>query len=178
MAICQYDNICFHNPRSQNRCVNRDSSEPSLNSSASRRRQVDMPTFCQTVPMAGDTSPDYSHAHGALNDNNEHRKDHGIIPACAGSTCCPSGGACRAGDHPRMRGEHSVYRRCAELVSGRGVMARDAEPSNAARAKPQRWRTAEPSSGGGAGGGPACGPGAPRRGRGLPCESQPSEHGV
>ena len=32
----------------------------------------------------------------------------GIIPACAGSTTCRPSSRSRAGDHPRMRGEHRV----------------------------------------------------------------------
>ena len=32
----------------------------------------------------------------------------GIIPACAGSTCCRRASGCRPRDHPRMCGEHHI----------------------------------------------------------------------
>ena len=59
------------------------------------------------------------HARGARVRERGRRADIGIIPACAGSTCARSSGAARAGDHPRMRGEHprSLQRRRAVVGS-------------------------------------------------------------
>ena len=51
----------------------------------------------------GGSSP---HARGALDGPALWADDDGIIPACAGSTSWTAAGAYRAGDHPRMRGEH------------------------------------------------------------------------
>ena len=57
------------------------------------------------------------HTRGALLVGPEPLRTPGIIPAYAGSTT--TGRACRlpAGDHPRIRGEHSV---AARLRDGRG----------------------------------------------------------
>ena len=46
------------------------------------------------------------HARGAQVLDEVCVRVQGIIPACAGSTICLSGGARRSRDHPRMRGEH------------------------------------------------------------------------
>ena len=51
----------------------------------------------------GGSSP---HARGARFRAGGPRAAVGIIPACAGSTSWTAAGAYRAGDHPRMRGEH------------------------------------------------------------------------
>ena len=47
------------------------------------------------------------HARGALGGPVDAVVVGGIIPACAGSTSCPSTTASCTRDHPRMRGEHA-----------------------------------------------------------------------
>ena len=47
------------------------------------------------------------HARGALVLLGDPQHGDGIIPACAGSTGCGGRWSGFAGDHPRMRGEHS-----------------------------------------------------------------------
>ena len=49
------------------------------------------------------------HARGARRVRPHRRAGRGIIPACAGSTRGPSCTWPIGGDHPRMRGEHSLY---------------------------------------------------------------------
>ena len=48
------------------------------------------------------------HARGAHLRARAHLVQAGIIPACAGSTGAPCVACDRAGDHPRMRGEHHL----------------------------------------------------------------------
>ncbi len=50
----------------------------------------------------------------------------GIIPACAGSTGCPSSRGRTAPDHPRLRGEHSVTFAGCVSVPGSSPPARGA----------------------------------------------------
>ena len=47
-----------------------------------------------------------------------------IIPACAGSTVCPSNGRRYSWDHPRMRGVHTVQARCKNQHLGSSPHAR------------------------------------------------------
>ena len=55
----------------------------------------------------GESSPGSSpHARGTHTPLLRARRGRGIIPACAGNTCLPSGVSLAARDHPRMRGEH------------------------------------------------------------------------
>ena len=49
------------------------------------------------------------HARGALGGPVDAVVVGGIIPACAGSTSCPSTTASCTRDHPRMRGEHEEH---------------------------------------------------------------------
>ena len=49
---------------------------------------------------------------------------HGIIPACAGNTCCPIRVITGVRDHPRMRGEHLVRRLFVSMVLGSSPHAR------------------------------------------------------
>ena len=48
------------------------------------------------------------HARGALGTAGYSNRLSGIIPACAGSTLLPESESLQRGDHPRMRGEHSL----------------------------------------------------------------------
>ena len=54
---------------------------------------------------------------------------HGIIPACAGNTEAPLSRGGRPGDHPRMRGEHSLVRMARVAVRGSSPHARGTPPS-------------------------------------------------
>ncbi len=67
-----------------------------------RMRGEHGPTTDAIWPTVG-SSP---HARGALKTPSTKLLPHGIIPACAGSTGCPTVPARTPGDHPRMRGEH------------------------------------------------------------------------
>ncbi len=53
----------------------------------------------------------------------------GIIPACAGNTEAPLSRGGRPGDHPRMRGEHSLVRMARVAVRGSSPHARGTPPS-------------------------------------------------
>ena len=75
--------------------------------------------FCRT---AG-SSP---HVWGALRGARPGRGADGIIPACAGSTRRPPPRKTRAGDHPRMRGEHGVAFGRPRLFAGSSPHARGA----------------------------------------------------
>ena len=57
-------------------------------------------------PFTEGSSP---HARGALVLEPRTGVGFGIIPACAGSTRRPPNAGIPDGDHPRMRGEHSLY---------------------------------------------------------------------
>ena len=52
----------------------------------------------------------------------QRRADHGIIPACAGSTQADSATPFSTGDHPRVRGEHATVKHL--LVRDRGSSPR------------------------------------------------------
>ena len=51
----------------------------------------------------------------------------GIIPACAGSTCQGSFEACQGRDHPRVRGEHTIWVSNASSTPGSSPRARGAQ---------------------------------------------------
>ena len=55
------------------------------------------------------------HARGTPVRHLDFPSVHGIIPACAGSTCSGARSRCGGGDHPHMRGEHNV---ASELTHG------------------------------------------------------------
>ena len=77
----------------------------------------------QKVVMSVGSSP---HARGALLPADAHLPREGIIPACAGSTAKrrqPGGGA---GDHPRMRGEHTGLVTTCTSTGGSSPHARGA----------------------------------------------------
>ena len=48
------------------------------------------------------------HVRGTLGGNKGFMTEYGIIPACAGNTCCRRSRNGKDGDHPRMCGEHVV----------------------------------------------------------------------
>ena len=68
-----------------------------------RMRGEHPPTRLEVVGSPG-SSP---HARGAPLAGAHCTRCEGIIPACAGSTWCPSRRRATRWDHPRMRGEHS-----------------------------------------------------------------------
>ena len=69
-----------------------------------RMRGEHSPIACTSAVPTG-SSP---HARGALRGAAGVGRRGGIIPACAGSTSLLAAHRRRMGDHPRMRGEHSV----------------------------------------------------------------------
>ena len=73
--------------------------------------------------MSRGSSP---HARGAPQKRHGQDKDHGIIPACAGSTTPPRTRRARSRDHPRMRGEHDLARAVKNVTSGSSPHARGA----------------------------------------------------
>ena len=74
----------------------------------------------------GGSSP---HARGAPELRRWRQRRHGIIPACAGSTTCVLGDALAERDHPRMRGEHSMFPRETPRTRGSSPHARGAPTS-------------------------------------------------
>ena len=66
------------------------------------------------------------HARRALHAEHRRHAGWGIIPACAGSTQCPSTAAIPARDHPRMRGEHLIPLAASCAVVGSSPHARGA----------------------------------------------------
>ena len=66
------------------------------------------------------------HARGAPAVVGVDERDVGIIPACAGSTELHAGRRHRAGDHPRMRGEHAPDNASATCSRGSSPHARGA----------------------------------------------------
>ena len=66
------------------------------------------------------------HARGALAEGYAKRKCPGIIPACAGSTLLVICKLTNRGDHPRMRGEHSIGGTVGEVTEGSSPHARGA----------------------------------------------------
>ena len=71
------------------------------------------------------------HARGALPQAAAHAQVEGIIPACAGSTNVDGESTAKAGDHPRMRGEHCVGSCCMWAIKGSSPHARGAPRPNA-----------------------------------------------
>ena len=69
------------------------------------------------------------HARGALQRVFQAELHHGIIPACAGSTSVYLRRYRRAGDHPRMRGEHIAHTSSAKNEKGSSPHARGARAS-------------------------------------------------
>ena len=67
------------------------------------------------------------HARGAPVRAHPHRSKVRIIPACAGSTGRGSGPAIQPGDHPRMRGEHTLHSLRATAFRGSSPHARGAQ---------------------------------------------------
>ena len=66
------------------------------------------------------------HARGARLCKSLDYSVHGIIPACAGSTCPEHHGRYFAGDHPRMRGEHHAKKTVVDGIEGSSPHARGA----------------------------------------------------
>ena len=66
------------------------------------------------------------HARGARHSGIHFDTKQGIIPACAGSTSCPTSAWTSSRDHPRMRGEHSSWESTVNLASGSSPHARGA----------------------------------------------------
>ena len=66
------------------------------------------------------------HARGAQRGAGARGADHGIIPACAGSTYRAGQSIRCSGDHPRMRGEHVVGVQKPFLLEGSSPHARGA----------------------------------------------------
>ena len=66
------------------------------------------------------------HARGALPQAAAHAQVEGIIPACAGSTNVDGESTAKAGDHPRMRGEHSALAFSKAAIKGSSPHARGA----------------------------------------------------
>ena len=108
---------------------------PACAGSTSRRNRVciaagDHPRMCGEHcsgewPMveSGGSSP---HVRGALQRRKRQRTIPGIIPACAGSTDCPTWSRARFGDHPRMCGEHFRRAIIASVVAGSSPHVRGA----------------------------------------------------
>ena len=71
----------------------------------------------------GGSSP---RARGAHRHRRARRLPPGIIPACAGSTPAPQASADGCRDHPRVRGEHNLRRRCRVPHTGSSPRARGA----------------------------------------------------
>ena len=63
---------------------------------------------------------------GALHDLRRHKKQSGIIPAYAGSTCITFGVDAALGDHPRVCGEHEVNYRKVLIPQGSSPRMRGA----------------------------------------------------
>ena len=101
----------------------------SLSASASGRRR-DHPRIrgehCRAygAPFAGSGSS--PHTRGARIHFVRDRATQGIIPAYAGSTQSPGQFASRYGDHPRIRGEHTVVVPLLSLVTGSSPHTRGA----------------------------------------------------
>ena len=66
------------------------------------------------------------HARGAQLPGEDEYLTDGIIPACAGSTEVYATRDCINGDHPRMRGEHSITRNPLLYSEGSSPHARGA----------------------------------------------------
>ena len=66
------------------------------------------------------------HARGALHHLDERLVEHGIIPACAGSTSPQARTRRTSRDHPRMRGEHPRRRLQRSRILGSSPHARGA----------------------------------------------------
>ena len=76
------------------------------------------------------------HARGALRHRRRELPDGGIIPACAGSTPRPSRPRRARGDHPRMRGEHTVSSVSVDTTEGSSPHARGARAERLLREAP------------------------------------------
>ena len=75
------------------------------------------------LPFLKGSSP---HARGARRVAQPLRDPAGIIPACAGSTKVDGEKVRHSRDHPRMRGEHSVFREVRLFLLGSSPHARGA----------------------------------------------------
>ena len=76
------------------------------------------------------------HARGALVQRVPRQVRDGIIPACAGSTPCAPARRSRPGDHPRMRGEHTLCQPSAGEHAGSSPHARGAHRGRRADGRP------------------------------------------
>ena len=113
-------------------------------------RRTPMPSTRDHPRMRGEHSPSSDrssadvgsspHARGAPTKTRSTTSCRGIIPACAGSTCCRGRYGTPRGDHPRMRGEHykrldaqghrmgsspharGARRRCQDTKRGDGII--------------------------------------------------------
>ena len=89
----------------------------------------------RVTPYGSGSSP---HTRGALFVGDTARKLRRIIPAYAGSTECQPMQIMSAGDHPRIRGEHSVSWLQSSLHWGSSPHTRGA-PGRSSPKRP-RWR--------------------------------------
>ena len=80
-------------------------------------------TVPDTASYFSGSSP---HARGARGRAGVDGVDHGIIPACAGSTSSSGKLTEASGDHPRMRGEHSTVMESVSTQMGSSPHARGA----------------------------------------------------
>ena len=67
------------------------------------------------------------HTRGAPPTDDRNFPNFGIIPAYAGSTCCPGRRGARGTDHPRIRGEHWPTRALASSEIGSSPHTRGAQ---------------------------------------------------
>ena len=81
------------------------------------------------------------HVRGALNHSQDCKNRHGIIPACAGSTCLSMMELNAGRDHPRMCGEHSFVfcRRGVRQGSSPHVRGAHFENSIIPRKRKDNW---------------------------------------
>ncbi len=75
----------------------------------------------------GEGSP--PHVRGPLKAYALDLLDHGITPACAGTTKMAKSSSCKGWDHPRMCGDHRYYIRCEDCDEGSPPHVRGPHPS-------------------------------------------------
>ena len=75
------------------------------------------------------------HTRGARRTTPTERRRYGIIPAYAGSTGRGARRPSRSPDHPRIRGEHSVFTTISSMTSGSSPHTRGAPPTACRRGK-------------------------------------------
>ena len=90
-----------------------------------RIRGEHVPVSVTPVSRCG-SSP---HTRGARLDGEDERVARGIIPAYAGSTGADQEKGDRAGDHPRIRGEHGHVEYAVGILLGSSPHTRGAPPA-------------------------------------------------